>query len=93
MRIMPGVYYDSDYYGSLRMNGRIGDGIFLKQAHGHGGTLEMTSKSVDGDLITIAGSGGSCPSLWIIEHAVRLVQPDHWSLRHVSGRSLYEDLG
>jgi hypothetical protein len=91
-RNMAGVHYYSDYYDSLRMGERIAVGILLEQAPCYGETVEMTFKSFDGDLITIAGNGGSCPSLSIMDRAGRVVQPDHWWLRHVSGRTISEDL-
>jgi hypothetical protein len=92
-RNMAGVHYYSDYYDSLRMGERVAVGILLEQAPCYGETVEMTFKSFDGDLITIAGNGGSCPSLSIMDRAGRVVQPDHWWLRHVSGRTISEDLG
>ena len=92
-RNMAGVHYYSDYYDSLRTGERIAVGILLEQASCDGETVEMAFKSFDGDLITIAGNGGSCPSLSIMDRASRVVQPDHWWLRHVSGRSISEDLG
>jgi hypothetical protein len=52
----------------------------------------MTFKSFDGDLIAITGQGGSCPALSIMDRNGRPVQSDHWWLRHVSGRSVSEDL-
>ena len=91
-RNMAGVHYYSDYYDSLRMGERIAVGILLEQAPSYGETVEMTFKSFDGDLIAITGQGGSCPALSIMDRNGRPVQPDHWWLRHVSGRSVSEDL-
>ncbi|MEM8698098.1 MAG: bromoperoxidase [Pseudomonadota bacterium] len=91
-RNMAGVHYYSDYYDSMRMGERIAVGILLEQAPTYGETVEMTFKSFDGDLITISGEGGSCPSLSIFDKEGSPVKPDEWWLRHVSGQEFSEDL-
>ena len=91
-RNMAGVHYYSDYYDSLRMGERIAVGILLEQAPTYGDAIEMTFKSYDGDLVTISGEGGSCPSLSVISRDGSPVSPRDWWLRHVSGEELSEDL-
>ena len=91
-RNMAGVHYYSDYYDSLRMGERIAVGILLEQAPTYGDAIEMTFKSFDGDLITISGEAGSCPSLSVIGHDGSPVAPRDWWLRHVSGQEFSEDL-
>ncbi|MEM7505908.1 MAG: vanadium-dependent haloperoxidase [Pseudomonadota bacterium] len=91
-RNMAGVHYYSDYYDSLRMGERIATGILLEQAPTYGETVESTFKSFDGDLVTISGEGGSCPSLSVMDRDGAPVQPNDWWLRHVSGAELSEDL-
>ncbi|MEM6934735.1 MAG: vanadium-dependent haloperoxidase, partial [Pseudomonadota bacterium] len=91
-RNMAGVHYYSDYYDSLRMGERIATGILLEQAPTYGETVESTFKSFDGDLITISGEGGSCPSLSVMDRTGSTVHPNDWWLRHVSGAELSEDL-
>ncbi|MEM8882806.1 MAG: vanadium-dependent haloperoxidase [Planctomycetota bacterium] len=90
-RNMAGVHYYSDYYDSLRMGERIAVGILMEQAPTYGDAIECTFKSFDGDLITITGEAGSCPSLSILGPDGTPVQPDEWWLRHVSGREMSED--
>lgn len=91
-RNMAGVHYYSDYYDSLRMGERVAVGILLEQAPTYGDYVETTFKSFDGDLITISGEAGSCPSLTVIDkHGCRVSSQDWW-LRHVSGQEFSEDL-
>jgi len=54
--------------------------------------METSFKSFDGDLMTISGEGGSCPSLTILDRHGNSVDPRNWWLRHVSGQELSEDL-
>ena len=91
-RNMAGVHYYSDYYDSLRMGERIAVGILLEQAPTYGDYVESTFTSFDGDLVTISGEGGSCPSLSILDSEGCAVDPRDWWLRHVSGQELSEDL-
>ena len=91
-RNMAGVHYYSDYYDSLRMGERITVGILLEQAWSYGEAVESTLKSFDGDLLTISGEAGSCPSLSVIDRTGAPVAPADWWLRHVSGREVSEDL-
>ncbi|MEL6478662.1 MAG: hypothetical protein AAFR17_15135, partial [Pseudomonadota bacterium] len=91
-RNMAGVHYYSDYYDSMRMGERIAVGILLEQAPTYGETVEMTFKSFDGDLVSISGEGGSCPSLSITDRTGAPVKPADWWLRHVSGQEFSEDL-
>ena len=91
-RNMAGVHYYSDYYDSIRMGERIAVSILLEQAPSYGETVGCTFKSFDGDLATISGDGGSCPSLSIFDRFGNPVQPDEWWLRHVNGREFSEDL-
>jgi hypothetical protein len=90
-RNMAGVHYYSDYYDSLRMGERIAVGILMEQAPTYGEAMETTFKSFDGDLVTISGEGGSCPSLSVMDHTGAPVLPSNWWLRHVSGAELSED--
>ncbi|WP_417683827.1 vanadium-dependent haloperoxidase [Roseibium sp.] len=91
-RNMAGVHYYSDYYDSLRMGERIAIGILLEQAPTYGDTIYCTFKSFDGDMVTISGEAGSCPSLSVISRDGTPVQPDEWWLRHVPGRELSVDM-
>ena len=91
-RNMAGVHYYSDYYDSLRMGERIAVGILLEQAPTYGDYVESSFKSFDGDLITISGEAGSCPSLSILDRSGDPATPESWWLRHVSGREFSEDL-
>jgi hypothetical protein len=91
-RNMAGVHYYSDYYDSLRMGERIAVSILLEQAPSYGDAVESTFKSFDGDLVTISGEAGSCPSLSILDSDGNPVTPRDWWLRHVSGQELSEDL-
>ncbi|MEM9144909.1 MAG: bromoperoxidase [Pseudomonadota bacterium] len=91
-RNMAGVHYHSDYYDSMRMGERIALGILLEQAPTYGETVEMTFKSFDGDLVSLSGEGGSCPSLAILDRTGAPVSPADWWLRHVPGREFSEDL-
>ena len=91
-RNMAGVHYYSDYYDSLRRGERIAVGILSEQAPTYGDLVEMTFKSFDGDLITISGEAGSCPSLSILDRSGTPSDPRDWWLRHVSGQELSEDL-
>jgi len=92
-RNMAGVHYYSDYYDSARMGERIAVGILMEQAPTYGDYVETTFKSFDGDLITISGEGGSCPSLTIIDKDGSPVSSEAWWLRHVPGREFSEDFG
>ncbi len=91
-RNMAGVHYYSDYYDSLRMGERIAVGILMEQAPTYGEAMETTFKSFDGDLITISGEAGSCPSLSVMDREGNPVDPRDWWLRHVSGQEFSEDL-
>lgn len=91
-RNMAGVHYYSDYYDSLRMGERIAVGILMEQAPTYGDAMEVTFKSFDGDLITISGEAGSCPSLSVMDRLGNPVDPRDWWLRHVSGQEFSEDL-
>ena len=91
-RNMAGVHYYSDYYDSLRMGERIATGILMEQALTYGEAMESTFKSFDGDLITLTGQGGSCPSMSVIDRSGAPVLPGEWWLRHVPGAELSEDL-
>lgn len=91
-RNMAGVHYYSDYYDSLRMGERIAVGILMEQAPTYGETVECTFKSFDGDMISISGEGGSCPSMSVMDRDGGVTKPDEWWLRHVSGAELSEDL-
>ncbi len=91
-RNMAGVHYYSDYYDSVRMGERIAVGILMEQAPTYGDAVETTFKSFDGDLITISGEAGSCPSLSVLDKDGAPVTPEAWWLRHVSGREFSEDL-
>lgn len=91
-RNMAGVHYYSDYYDSLRMGERIAVGILLEQAPTYGDHVESTFTSFDGDLITISGEAGSCPSLSVLDREGCAVNPRDWWLRHVSGQEFSEDL-
>ncbi|MEM6664717.1 MAG: vanadium-dependent haloperoxidase [Pseudomonadota bacterium] len=91
-RNMAGVHYYSDYYDSMRMGERIAVGILMEQAPTYGESIETTFKSFDGDLITISGEGGSCPSLSVVGNTGSPTMPADWWLRHVSGAELNEDL-
>lgn len=91
-RNMAGVHYYSDYYDSLRMGERVAVGILMEQLPTYGDAVETTFKSFDGDLMTITGEAGSCPSLSIMDRDGNPVSPRDWWLRHVSGEELSEDL-
>ncbi len=91
-RNMAGVHYYSDYYDSLRMGERVAVGILMEQAPTYGDAMETTFKSFDGDLITISGEAGSCPSLSVMDREGNPVDPRDWWLRHVSGQEFSEDL-
>jgi hypothetical protein len=91
-RNMAGVHYYSDYYDSLRMGERVAVGILMQQAPTYGDYMETTFKSFDGDMITISGEAGSCPSLSIMDKEGVPVKPDDWWLRHVIGEEFIEDL-
>lgn len=91
-RNMAGVHYYSDYYDSLRMGERVAVGILMEQAPCYGEAVEMTFKSFDGDMITVSGEGGSCPTLSILDRRGTPVRPASWWLRHVSGGEPIEDL-
>ncbi|MEM9224061.1 MAG: bromoperoxidase [Pseudomonadota bacterium] len=91
-RNMAGVHYYSDYYDSLRMGERVAVGILMEQAPTYGEAMEVTFKSFDGDLVTISGEGGSCPSMSVMDRHGSPVLPDTWWLRHVVGAELREDL-
>ncbi|MEM6470559.1 MAG: vanadium-dependent haloperoxidase [Planctomycetota bacterium] len=90
-RNMAGVHYYSDYYDSIRMGERVAVGILLEQAPTYGEAIEMTFKSFDGDLITISGEGGSCPSLSILNSKGTPTSPQEWWLRHVPGEEIVLD--
>ena len=91
-RNMAGVHYYSDYYDSLRMGERVAVGMLLEQAPTYGDAIETTFKSFDGDLIKIAGEGGSCPSLTILDASGTPISPSEWWLRHVVGEEVVLDL-
>ncbi|PCH59789.1 MAG: bromoperoxidase [Gammaproteobacteria bacterium] len=90
-RNMAGVHYYSDYYDSIRMGERIAVGILLEQSPTYGDAVETKFKSFDGDLITISGEAGSCPSLSVLDSNGNPVSPSDWWLRHVSGQEISED--
>lgn len=92
-RNMAGVHYYSDYYDSARMGERIAIGILMEQIPSYGEEVEITFKSFDGDLITIAGTSASCPALVICDAAGNQVSPRDWWLRHVVGEEIIEDFG
>ncbi|QHQ34120.1 bromoperoxidase [Algicella marina] len=91
-RNMAGVHYYSDYYDSLRMGERIAVGILLEQAPTYNESMEMRFKSFDGDMITVTGEGGSCPTLTVMDYNGRNVGSHEWWLRHTSGAEIAEDL-
>lgn len=91
-RNMAGVHYYSDYYDSLRMGERIAVGILMQQAPTYGDYMETTFKSFDGDMITISGEAGSCPSLSVVDKNGTPIKPNDWWLRHVIGEEFSEDL-
>ena len=91
-RNMAGVHYYSDYYDSLRMGERVAVGILMQQAPTYGDYVDTTFKSFDGDMITISGEAGSCPSLSVIDRDGTPVSSMDWWLRHVVGEEFSEDL-
>jgi hypothetical protein len=91
-RNMAGVHYYSDYYDSLRMGERVAVGILMQQAPTYGDYMETTFKSFDGDMISLSGEAGSCPSLSIMDKDGKPVKPNDWWLRHVIGQEFAEDL-
>jgi len=91
-RNMAGVHYYSDYYDSLRMGERIAVGILMQQAPTYGDYMETTFKSFDGDMITLSGEAGSCPSMTIMDKDGKPVNPNDWWLRHVVGEEFVEDI-
>lgn len=91
-RNMAGVHYYSDYYDSLRMGERIAIGILMEQAPTYGDAMETSLKSFDGDLLTLSGEAGSCPTMSITGRDGGAVSPNSWWLRHVSGQEFSEDL-
>jgi len=91
-RNMAGVHYYSDYYDSLRMGERVAVGILMQQAPTYGDYMETSFKSFDGDMITISGEAGSCPSMSILDKEGSPVKPNDWWLRHVIGEEFVEDL-
>lgn len=91
-RNMAGVHYYSDYYDSLRMGERVAIGILMEQAPSYGEAMETSFTSFDGDLVTISGEGGSCPSLSVIGRDGNAISPQDWWLRHVSGQEMSLDL-
>lgn len=91
-RNMAGVHYYSDYYDSLRMGERIAVGILMEQAPTYGETMACAFKSFDGDMITLSGEGGSCPTLSVMDRNGDPTQPADWWLRHVPGAEFSEDL-
>jgi hypothetical protein len=52
----------------------------------------MTFDSFDGDLLTISGKYGSCPSLVVLAADGTPVDPRDWWLRHVVGEAIVEDV-
>lgn len=91
-RNMAGVHFYSDYYDSLRMGERIAVGILMQQAPTYGDYMETSFKSFDGDMITLSGEAGSCPSMSIMDKDGSPVKPNDWWLRHVIGEEFLEDL-
>ena len=91
-RNMAGVHFYSDYYDSLRMGERIAVGILMEQAPTYGDYMETTFKSFDGDMVTLSGEAGSCPSLTVMDREGNPVKPRDWWLRHVIGQEFSEDL-
>ena len=91
-RNFAGVHYYSDYYDSVRMGERIAVGILMEQAPTYGDEMEMSFNSFDGDLITISGEAGACPSLSIIDKDGNPTSPENWWLRHVPGQEIVLDL-
>jgi len=90
-RNMAGVHYYSDYYDSLRMGERVAVGILLQQMPTYGERVDVRFNSFDGDLITISGEAGDCPSLAVIDKAGTPISSGVWWLRHVPGQALSED--
>ncbi len=91
-RNMAGVHYYSDYYDSLRMGERVAVGILMQQAPTYGDYMEVTFKSFDGDMITLSGESGSCPSMSVMDRDGKPVKPHDWWLRHVIGQEFSEDM-
>ncbi len=91
-RNMAGVHYYSDYFDSVRMGERVAVGILLEQVPTYGDYVETTFKSFDGDLITISGEAGGCPSLTVVDKFGHRVSSEDWWLRHASGKEFSEDL-
>lgn len=90
-RNMAGVHYYSDYYDSLRMGERVAVGILLQQMPTYGERVDVRFNSFDGDLISISGEAGDCPSLVVMDKNGTPVSPDAWWLRHTPGRAFSED--
>lgn len=90
-RNMAGVHYYSDYYDSLRMGERVAVGILLQQMPTYGERVDVRFNSFDGDLISISGEAGDCPSLVVMDKSGTPVSPDAWWLRHTPGRAFSED--
>lgn len=90
-RNMAGVHYYSDYYDSLRMGERVAVGILLQQMPTYGERVDVRFNSFDGDLITISGEAGDCPSLVVMDKTGTPISSGAWWLRHVPGQALSED--
>lgn len=90
-RNMAGVHYYSDYYDSLRMGERVAVGILLQQMPTYGERVYVRFNSFDGDMITISGEAGDCPSLLIMDKHGTPITSASWWLRHVSGQAFSED--
>ena len=91
-RNMAGVHYYSDYYDSLRMGERIAVGILMEQAPTYQDEVEMTFNTFDGDLLTLSGEAGTCPSLSVVDNQGNPVSPKEWWLRHTIGEEIILDL-
>jgi hypothetical protein len=74
------------------MGERVAVGILMQQAPTYGDYMETTFKSFDGDMISISGESGSCPSMSVIDRDGSPVKPNDWWLRHVIGQEFSEDL-
>jgi len=89
---MAGVHFYSDYYDLLRMGERVAVGIMMQQAPTYGDYMDVTFKNFDGDMISISGESGSCPSMYVIDHYGSPVKPNDWWLRHILEEEFSDDL-
>lgn len=77
---------------ALLVGERVAVGILMEQAPSYGDGMQLTFKSFDGDYVALAGEGGSCPNLSIIDANGRPVSARDWWLRHVLGEEVIRDL-